>query len=489
MKQEKRDRDMEQLKWYLSLQRDLGNVLVVGKEQDIRGLAFYVEHELRADSVRVAAQDDAATLRELIDSRQTDTLLFDSGLAETLRELEDIRVRYLIGRVDGRDDYFGLWESYREQAEHIYLVREREQGGGSKRDVARYEALVWDKASSPTELSVIVPVYNVRPYLKKCLNTLTAWRAPYVEYLIVDDGSADGSSEIIEAYAQRDSRIRHIRKENGGCASARNCGLRQAAGRYVGFVDGDDFVDGQMFYKLLKRAMMGNYELAYCGYMEYDEGSRTITKIKDDCLQEPYVTGTYRADQVQRLMIRTRVAIWRCIYKRAFLEEKRIGFHEELPRFDDLPFKMESGFCAKSAVCVPEYLYYYRLGRAGQDVGCRDERLFVHFEIFRLLDEAVLPRKNRMLMDYLQIVKLHTHGYALGKIDRKYYASYLRMARRQLDETAGTMRTLLLMMVYGGKNNMGWYLKSRIWCNGKRMETEARGKVQNEKGGTGRCGN
>ena len=93
-------------------------------------------------------------------------------------------------------------------------------------------------------------------------------------------------------------------------------------------------------------------------------------------------------------------------------------------------------------------------------MACRDKRLFVHFAIFRILDRAVLARKDRRLIDYLQIVKLHTHGYALARIDRKYYVKYLRMARRQLDETATTMRTLLLMFLYGGRRNVGWYLKS-----------------------------
>lgn len=467
---------MEQLKCYLSLQRNLGNVLVIGNRQEIRGLAFYLEHELRVDSVSLIGCCGVETLRECLIKEQIDTLLFDCGCAEILKDLAGLQVRYLIGRVSGREDYFGLWERYREKAQHICLIRERggngrqaceETQGRKSRGEARHEVFVWDREESSVELSVIVPVYNVKTYLEKCLDSLTAWQAPYVEYLIVDDGSTDGSAEVIEAYAQKDSRIRHIRKENGGCASARNRGLREAAGRYVGFVDGDDFADGQMFYKLLGRAMMGNYELAYCGYMEYDEETGAVTKVRNDWLQEPYLTGTYRTDQVRQLMIRTRVAIWRCIYKRAFLLENGIAFHEELARFDDLPFKIESGFRARSAVCVPEYLYYYRLGREGQDVACTDDGLFVHFAIFRLLDKTVLTRKNRRLTDYLQIVKLHTHGYALSRIDRKYYAEYLQRAGRQMDETAGTIRTLLLMLVYGGKKNMGWYLKSRIWRGGR----------------------
>lgn len=458
---------MEQLKSYLSGQKDLGNVLLIGSGQELPALAFYLRHDLRVGSVTVTAQSDTEKLGETVAWRHINTIIFDSSRAETMRKLTGISLRYLVGMLCMQNDYFSLWECYREHAQHICLIRERNGNAGQGRDADQYEVLEWEGQASSTELSVIIPVYNVRPYLERCLESLSAWRAPYVEYLFVDDGSTDGSAEVIETYAKNDKRIRMIRKENGGCASARNCGLREAQGRYVGFVDGDDFVDSGMFRKLLGRAMMGGYELAYCGYQEYDEHTGNTVKAADDCLKEPYLTGTYRADLVQRLMIHTRVAIWRCIYRRAFLTENGITFHEGLARFDDLPFKMESGFRAESAVCVPEYLYYYRLGRERQDVACTDERLFVHFDIFRILDEAVLHEKNRRLIDYLQVVKLHTHGYALAKIDRKYRAEYLRKAGRQLDETAGTVRTLLLMAVYGGGKNIGWYLKSRIRRRGR----------------------
>lgn len=463
--------NMEQLKSYLSRQKDLGNVLLIGSGQEMSALVYYLRHESGVESVAMTARSDAEKLCEQMVRQHIDTIIFDSSRVETVKMLTGNSLRYLVGILHMKHDYFGLWERCREQAQHICLIRER--SGEPGRGESRYEILTWDQTASPIELSVIIPVYNVRKYLGRCLESLTAWQAPYVEYLFVDDGSTDGSAEVIEVWVRKDKRIRMIRKENGGCASARNCGLREAQGRYVGFVDGDDFVDSGMFRKLLGRAMMGGYELAYCGYQEYDECTGNAVKVTNDCLQEPYLTGTYRADWVQRLMIRTRVAIWRCIYKRAFLTENGIAFHEELARFDDLPFRIESGFMAKSAVCVPEHLYYYRLGREGQDVACTDERLFVHFDIFRILDEAVLPRKNQRLTDYLQIVKLHTHGYALAKIDRKYRAAYMRKAGWQLDETAGTMRTLLLMVVYGGGKNIGWYLKSRIRRGGRAARSQS----------------
>ncbi len=449
---------MEQLKSYLSRQRHLGNVLVLGGGQNRPELTWYLEHERKASSVAFCEKKDVDALRHIMAAARIDALLFTEGWAETVKQLAGSSLRYLIGRIAPEEDYFGVWEGYRTGTKHIYMDRER--SGPRMRDVDRYEVLEWEQAESPVELSVIIPVYNVCAYLGECMESLLQWKAPYVEYLFVDDGSTDGSSELIDRYAAADERVRHIRKDNGGCASARNLGLKRAEGRYVGFVDGDDFVDGQMFRKLLSRALMGNYELAYCGYREYDEGSGETRKVMNDCMTEPYLTGTYRADQVQKLMIRTRVAIWRCIYRKKLLDREGLTFHESLPRFDDLPFKIESGFRAESAVCVPEYLYYYRLGRQGQDVSGRDERLFVHFEIFRILDQVVVPMKNQRLIDYLQIVKLHTHGYALGRIDRKYYRRYLRMAGAQMDETGGTMRTLCLMLFYGGRSNIGWYLKS-----------------------------
>lgn len=492
---------MEQIKSYLSLQESVGKVLIVGDEQWEDTLARYLQRSGKAAGIcrltqqerenlrNAAAQQSTAagqelltqqnlpvwqdlwarqnllTLQNLAAERQIESIVFGPGWVEGLKCLTDIRLRYLIGQIGQGEDYFGLWESFSVQAEHICIVRERPCVQG--RDAEHREVLEWNRRETPVELSVIIPVYNVRPYLEQCIRSLTAWQAPYVEYLFVDDGSTDGCDGLLEAWAAQDGRIRHIRKENGGCASARNLGLESAVGNYVGFVDGDDFVDKEMFRRLLQRAMMGRYEMAYCGFSEYHEEEQRTVAVRGECMQEPYLSGTRAAEDVQRLVIRTKVAIWRCLYRREFLLREGIVFHEELKRFDDLPFKVESGFLAKSVVCVPEHLYYYRIGRPGQDVACTDERLFVHFDIFALLDARIMPMKNRRLLDYLQIVKLHTHGYALSRIDRKYYRAYLRKARVQLDRSAGFLRTLCLMLVYGGRGNMGWYFLSSFMKRGK----------------------
>lgn len=311
-------------------------------------------------------------------------------------------------------------------------------------------------------MSVVLPVYNVAKYLPKCMDSLLKWNAPYVEYIFVNDGSTDESREIILRYAQDDRRIRLIDKENGGCASARNRGIEEAGGRYIGFADPDDFIDETMYRKLFQRALMGSYEMTYCGYKEYYEEDGSTQDVLNDCLKDPYLTGTYRRDKVQLLTVNTRVAIWRALYRKDILEKKNIRFHESLKRFDDLPFRVEYIFAAGSAACVPEYLYYYRLGRKGQDVSCTDERLFVHFPIFDFLDKYTDEFKDERLQDLLQIVKIQTHGYGLSKIEKKYKKKYLKKAKQQLDRNMGYWRTVGLIMMYTGKGNLGWYTKMKL---------------------------
>lgn len=247
----------------------------------------------------------------------------------------------------------------------------------------------------------------------------------------MDDGSPDNCADIVRQYAEKDPRIKLLQKENGGCASARQYGLERAKGRYIGFIDPDDFIDESMFRKLLSRAMVGSYEISYCGYKElYEETGKT--RDIPDLLSSPYKDGTVDPNEIQPLMAFLRVAIWRGIYRSEMLRRNKIHFYTDLRRFDDLPFKFEVFASAKSVVCVPEHLYYYRMARPGQDVAANDERLYVHFSIFEYLDEFVAAHGTKEMYDYLQIVKLHTHIYALQKLLPQYVKEYAVCARQDI---------------------------------------------------------
>ena len=103
-------------------------------------------------------------------------------------------------------------------------------------------------------VSVIVPVYNIEQYIGKCLESIVGQTLKEIEIIVVDDGSTDDSSRIIDRYARTDSRIVAIHKTNGGVVSARNCGIARATGSYILFVDGDDHLESDTCERLLKKA-------------------------------------------------------------------------------------------------------------------------------------------------------------------------------------------------------------------------------------------
>lgn len=255
-----------------------------------------------------------------------DAVILDANIdAETIRSMAALQPKYLTGRIEKNSELtFAIWEQYREISEHIHL----------ECTVAddKIDILNWDKDSnSSVELSVIFPVYNVAKYLKQCIESVTAWKAPYVEFLFVNDGSPDESRDIILQYAKQDPRIKLIDKKNGGCASARQKGLQEAQGRYIGFVDPDDYTDETMFKKLFSRAMIGSYDVCYCGYNCFYENSGVVEKI-DDTLDERYSRGTTDENLIHRLIMYLRVAIWRGVYRADFLQKKRYKLPGELKK-------------------------------------------------------------------------------------------------------------------------------------------------------------
>lgn len=118
-------------------------------------------------------------------------------------------------------------------------------------------------------ISVVVPVYNIAEYLPRCLDSLAAQQHADMQFVLVDDGSSDGSGALCDSYAAKDTRFCVIHQPNSGVSRARNAGLRAATGQYIGFVDGDDDIDPEMYLVLLKRLMDEAADVAMCGYYEY----------------------------------------------------------------------------------------------------------------------------------------------------------------------------------------------------------------------------
>ena len=123
------------------------------------------------------------------------------------------------------------------------------------------------------KISVIVPAYNNAPWLPRCLDSILAQTYENLEVIAVNDGSTDDTARVLDAYAEKDARVRAIHKENGGVTSARLRGVEESAGDWIGFVDGDDFIEPQMYADLMKNARQHGADISHCGHrMVYPGG-------------------------------------------------------------------------------------------------------------------------------------------------------------------------------------------------------------------------
>lgn len=119
------------------------------------------------------------------------------------------------------------------------------------------------------KISIIVPVYNVENYLPKCLDSIINQTYKNLEIIVIDDGSTDSSSVICDDYVILDKRIIVLHQENHGLSAARNLGIKIATGRFVGFVDSDDFINTEMFEKMFNRIIETCADVVMCNYVRF----------------------------------------------------------------------------------------------------------------------------------------------------------------------------------------------------------------------------
>lgn len=125
-------------------------------------------------------------------------------------------------------------------------------------------------------ISIIVPVYKVEKYLKKCVESILAQTYKNFELILIDDGSPDNCPDLCDEFAQHDSRITVIHKKNGGLSEARNAGLDIARGEYIGFVDSDDYISPNMYELLLNKIVLTKADMAVCNYKYVNEQYQSI---------------------------------------------------------------------------------------------------------------------------------------------------------------------------------------------------------------------
>jgi len=209
-------------------------------------------------------------------------------------------------------------------------------------------------------VSVIVAVYNIEEYLPRCVDSILAQTYRNLEIILVDDGSKDQSGNICDSYAEKDRRIKVIHKKNGGLSDARNAGMNAATGEYIGFVDGDDWIEPDMYRAMYFACEKEKAQAAVCRYKQITksgiiDGSagNSVSLSRDEAL-EIYVCGD------ERYLIYN--SVWSKLFARDLVEGMRfpVGKNSE-----DIMFTTRAFCRMERLVYLDEAYYNYVLDREG----------------------------------------------------------------------------------------------------------------------------
>ncbi|PKD43280.1 glycosyltransferase [Rhodohalobacter barkolensis] len=209
------------------------------------------------------------------------------------------------------------------------------------------------------KISLIIPIYNVEKYLEKCLLSVANQEYENLEVILVNDGSTDSSREIAKKFTDANDHFKLINQKNRGRSGARNRGLKEASGKYVIFLDSDDFIDRQMISKLYQQITKHNADIAKCGYLMFENQTKKIKKFRID-MPKVTVIETGKDMMMTYLNGKIDMVVWNAIYRRGLFD--KIRFPEGL-EYEDHYITPEILSKAQKFVYTPEIYCYYRKRR------------------------------------------------------------------------------------------------------------------------------
>ena len=245
------------------------------------------------------------------------------------------------------------------------------------------------------KVSIIVPVYNIENYIRVCVESILAQTYESFELILVDDGSKDNSGILCDEYAAIDSRVKVIHKENGGVSSARNTGLQQAKGKWIMYVDGDDWIEPDMIESLIETAKATEADLVFGDYMKYGPyaGNHKLPTWSTD-----------KKDSMSRYIAYSMTTIWGSIAKRSLYTEHSLKSPNGVSYCEDFHLIVRLCHYAKKIANVhrPFYHYRYRPTSIMSNMSRRTEsdEQWVYQDIIRFFKEQGVYEDYRKVMSW-----------------------------------------------------------------------------------------
>lgn len=287
-------------------------------------------------------------------------------------------------------------------------------------------------------ISIIIPVYNVENEIEKCIRSIQNQTYHNIEIIIINDGSTDNSLTKCHELSENDERIRVFSKINGGLSSARNFGLEKVNGKFVSFIDGDDYVEEDFLYQLIKSLKYTNSDVAMSGfYKVYDNRRKEKIKIPFLNKQINVICGRELLKRVFEKNGYVYVVVWNKLYKKELFETHK--FKEGL-LYEDEFMSFELFWNVKKVCLINNYLYNY-IQRSNSIMGSSisKEKVFsrikLHFDranFYKSKDKILFQKSQNEFRNYLENIGKETLKEL--NINTKYFHDLQKMFRKSVKE-------------------------------------------------------
>lgn len=256
-------------------------------------------------------------------------------------------------------------------------------------------------------ISIVVPIYKVEEYLSRCIQSLINQTYKNLEIILVDDGSPDNCPKMCDDWAKNDNRIKVIHKENGGLSDARNAGLKISTGKYITFVDSDDFVSTNFIQTLYDDLLSTHSDMSMVGFLKFEDGQ----KIDQEKLESASSIETFEGlEKFRQLYMGAGVnfvVAWNKLYKTSIFKDNNILFPAQKINEDEFVAHKILASCQK--VCYRDAKMYYYLQRSGSIMHQKYSEKNTHYidaldqrtEYFMTLDNGLFTTALSNLFGHL----------------------------------------------------------------------------------------
>ena len=301
-------------------------------------------------------------------------------------------------------------------------------------------------------ISVIVPVYKVEQYLHRCVNSIMNQTYKNLEIILVDDGSPDKCGEMCDEFAKKDSRIRVFHKENGGQSSARNLGLDNMTGEYVGFVDSDDWIEPNMYEHLYELILQNNAQIAECGLQcDYANGKTLYTNKQYPACTDIELFS--KCDALRELTFAEKITNSPCdkLFCRYIFDNIRMRVGTVYEDFEMMPHCIEK---AEFVVYDPLPLYHYIMTEQSTTRGTFKKSRFIEAQISRNIVEYYKANYPEL---YHYVLARHIE-ICLNLIQASSVAKVYESDRKELIEEIKGKKFRKVVKFLNQKNKIKYFL-------------------------------